>query len=77
MALGLRGQAGGPCKSEDITGWGLRKSDFHICSFLVNYDGTMEWTKWTAKRCDGRLYALVSSYSVSITDTTIDSNYVK
>ena len=25
MALGLRGPAGGPSKSEDITGWGLNK----------------------------------------------------
>ena len=23
MVPGLRGPAGGPCKSEDITGWGL------------------------------------------------------
>ena len=33
MVLGLRGPAGGPCKSEDITGWGLK--DMQSIPFIL------------------------------------------
>ena len=34
MVPGLRGPAGGPCKSEDITGWGLMGALTFLCSFF-------------------------------------------
>ena len=41
MVPGLRGPAGGPCKSEDITGWGLNQAASHytIDAHTVSWHG--------------------------------------
>ena len=53
MVPGLRGPAGGPCKSEDITGWGLKNMSWDLSNHPEIGQGPQLQSYWGTCRISG------------------------